>query len=197
MHPDYFSTGYAAVLEKKYNIPVVSVQHHHAHIVSAMAEHGLDEKVIGISMDGTGFGTDGNIWGGEFLVADTSDFTRFTHFDYIPMPGGDKAVEEPWRMAFSYLYKYFGDTFDYHSLPVFRLVDRQKLGSCKRDDSEEYKLPAIIRCRPAVRCCFSSAWDYARLLHLIQRHPCGLNLQLIHETDHVLSFSHRRICCVC
>ena len=127
MHPDYFSSAYASVLEKKHNIPVVEVQHHHAHIVSAMAEHGLDEKVIGISLDGTGYGTDGNTWGGEFLVADTAEFKRFTHFDYIPMPGGDIAVNEPWRMAFSYLYKYFGDTIDYSLLPAFRLVGRQKL----------------------------------------------------------------------
>jgi hydrogenase maturation protein HypF len=127
MHPDYFSTNYASFLGKKHNIPVIRVQHHHAHIVSAMAEHGLDEKVIGISMDGTGYGTDGNTWGGEFLLADNSDFERFTHFDYIPMPGGDMVVEEPWRMAFSYLYKYFGDTIDYDSMTVFRSVDRQRL----------------------------------------------------------------------
>ena len=127
MHPDYFSTNYASFLEKKHNIRVIRVQHHHAHIVAAMAEHGLDEKVIGISMDGTGYGTDGNMWGGEFLLADNSDFERFTHFDYIPMPGGDMVVEEPWRMAFSYLYKYFGDTIDYNSMPVFRSVDRQRL----------------------------------------------------------------------
>ena len=127
LHPDYFSTSYASVLNKMFNIPVVSVQHHHAHIVSAMAEHGLDEKVIGISLDGTGYGTDGNLWGGEFLVADASDFTRFTHFDYVPMPGGDMVVEEPWRTAFSYLYKYFGDTIEYRLLPAFRLIDSQKL----------------------------------------------------------------------
>jgi hydrogenase maturation protein HypF len=127
MHPDYFSTNYASFLGKRHNIRVIRVQHHHAHIVAAMAEHGLDEKVIGISMDGTGYGTDGNMWGGEFLLADNSDFERFTHFDYIPMPGGDMVVEEPWRMAFSYLYKYFGDTIDYNSMPVFRSVDRQRL----------------------------------------------------------------------
>jgi len=127
MHPDYFSTNYASSLGKKYNIPVIRVQHHHAHIVSAMAEHGLDEKVIGISLDGTGYGTDGNTWGGEFLLADAKDFERFTHFDYVPMPGGDKVVEEPWRMAFSYLYKYFGDTFDYNSIPVFRSVETERL----------------------------------------------------------------------
>ncbi len=127
LHPDYFSTEYASLLGKKYNIPVARVQHHHAHIVSCMAEHGLDEKVIGISLDGTGYGTDGNTWGGEFFIADTSDFTRFTHFDYVPMPGGDKVVEEPWRMAFSYLFKYFGDTLLYDSIPVFGSLGNQKL----------------------------------------------------------------------
>ncbi len=141
MHPDYFSTSYASVLGKKHNIPVVSVQHHHAHIVSAISEHGLDEKVIGISMDGTGYGTDGNIWGGEFLVADATDFTRFTHFDYIPMPGGDIVVQEPWRMAFSYIYKYFGDSFDYRSLPVFGLVDRQKLTLVKEMIQNDINCP--------------------------------------------------------
>jgi hydrogenase maturation protein HypF len=127
MHPDYFSTGYASFLAKENKINVIPVQHHHAHIVSAMAENDLDEKVIGISMDGTGFGTDGNMWGGEFLVADASDFKRYTHFDYVAMPGGDRVIEEPWRMALSYLYRYFGDTIDYDSLPVFRSVGRQKL----------------------------------------------------------------------
>ncbi len=131
MHPDYFSTGYASVLAKEFGVRVIAVQHHHAHIVSAMAENSLDEKVIGISMDGTGYGTDGNTWGGEFLVADTSDFVRYSHFDYVPMPGGDRVVDEPWRMAFSYLYKYFGDTIDYYSLPVFRSAGRQKLALVK------------------------------------------------------------------
>jgi hydrogenase maturation protein HypF len=131
LHPDYFSTNYASLLEKENNIRVIRVQHHHAHIVSCMAEHGLDEKVIGISLDGTGFGTDGNIWGGEFLIADTAGFERFTHFDYIPMPGGDRVVEEPWRMAFSYLFRYFGNTIDYDSIPLFRSLKRQKLDLVK------------------------------------------------------------------
>jgi hydrogenase maturation protein HypF len=141
LHPDYFSTAYASVLKEKLNIPVVGVQHHHAHIVSVMAEHGLDEKVIGISMDGTGYGTDGNIWGGEFLVADAADFTRFKHFDCIPMPGGDIVVKEPWRMAFSYIYKYFGDTIDYSLLPVFKLVDRQKLTLVKEMIQNDINCP--------------------------------------------------------
>jgi hydrogenase maturation protein HypF len=127
LHPDYYSTIYASVLEKEMKVPLLKVQHHHAHIVSCMAEHDIDERVIGISMDGTGYGTDGNIWGGEFLIADCERFERFTHFDYIPMPGGDKVVDEPWRMAYSYLFKYFGDSLDYKSMPVFKTVDKLKM----------------------------------------------------------------------
>ncbi|MCF8297484.1 MAG: carbamoyltransferase HypF [Saprospiraceae bacterium] len=107
LHPDYLSTKYA----NESNLKKVAVQHHHAHIASCMAEHNLNETVIGVSFDGTGLGTDGNIWGSEFLLADLNNFTRFTHFDYIPMPGGDKAAKEPWRMAVSYLYKVFGNDF--------------------------------------------------------------------------------------
>lgn len=111
MHPDYLSSQYAASLSGQKKIPLVKVQHHHAHIASCMAEYNLKGKVIGISFDGTGYGTDGNIWGGEFLVADENEFVRYSHFDYVPMPGGDKAAGEPWRMAFSYLYKYRGGNF--------------------------------------------------------------------------------------
>jgi len=122
LHPDYFSSRYASILEKKYNIPLVRVQHHHAHIASCMAEHGLDERVAGVCLDGTGFGTDGHTWGAEFLVADRKEFLRFGHFDYVPMPGGDKAVAEPWRMALSYLYMYFGDTLNYRDIEPFSKI---------------------------------------------------------------------------
>ncbi len=123
LHPDYFSTDYALELKNKLQVPVTGVQHHHAHIASCMAEHGLDEKVIGVSLDGTGYGTDGRIWGGEFFVAGLDDFVRVTHFDYIPMPGGDRAVQEPWRMAYSVLFKYYGDSFDYSTIPAFTARD--------------------------------------------------------------------------
>jgi hydrogenase maturation protein HypF len=123
MHPDYLSSFHAQKLESELNIPLIRVQHHHAHIASCMAEHHLDEKVIGLSMDGTGFGADGNIWGGEFLVADLKEFRRYTHFDYVPLPGANKAVEEPWRMAFSYLYKYFRNEIDYNAIPCFKSVN--------------------------------------------------------------------------
>jgi hydrogenase maturation protein HypF len=129
LHPDYLSGHYAEALERELKIPLFRIQHHHAHIASCMAEHGIDEKVIGISLDGTGFGSDGNIWGGEFMVADLKDFRRFTHFDDIALPGGDKAIDEPWRTAFSYIYKYFGSSFNFKSIPLFNSIDDRKLQS--------------------------------------------------------------------
>lgn len=127
LHPDYFSTRHGEYLENELTIPLFRVQHHHAHIASCMAENGLDEEVIGISLDGTGLGSDHNIWGGEFMIADLKGFIRYSHFDYIPMPGGEKAIEEPWRMAFSYIYHYLGDSFDFASVPLFKSIDPDKL----------------------------------------------------------------------
>jgi hydrogenase maturation protein HypF len=102
LHPDYLATRFAKGLpiEKK-----IGVQHHHAHIASVMAEHHLDGPVIGVSFDGTGYGTDGQIWGGEFLRVEGGTFERVGHLAYVPMPGGEAAIEEPWRMAVSYLQK--------------------------------------------------------------------------------------------
>ncbi|MGD9492419.1 MAG: carbamoyltransferase HypF [Bacteroidales bacterium] len=113
LHPDYLSTRYAA----ESGLPHVKVQHHHAHIASCMAEHGLNDTVMGISFDGTGLGDDGHIWGGEFLICDLNKFKRFSHFEYLPMPGGDKVTKEPWRMAVSYLYHFWGDEFHNFNLP--------------------------------------------------------------------------------
>ncbi len=98
MHPGYLSTKFAENLTGVERIPV---QHHHAHIASVMAEHDLHEPVIGVALDGTGFGQDGTVWGGEFLVADRHDYVRVAHFKQYALPGGNKAVEEPWRMAAS------------------------------------------------------------------------------------------------
>lgn len=102
MHPDYASTDYAST----YNIPVIKVQHHHAHIASCMLENNIKDKVIGVSFDGTGYGTDGKIWGGEFLICDYNDFKRVAHLQYVSMPGGDKAIMEPWRLSVAYILKY-------------------------------------------------------------------------------------------
>lgn len=121
-HPDYLSTKFAIDL----NLPVIEVQHHHAHIASCMAEHGLDEKVIGISMDGTGYGDDGNIWGGEFFTCDLEGFERVTHFEYVPLPGGDAVTKEPWRTAVSYLYKIYGKEFLSLDIPFIKGLDRTR-----------------------------------------------------------------------
>lgn len=105
MHPDYLSTVYAQGLS---DLPRVPVQHHHAHLASCMAENRLEGEVIGVIFDGTGYGTDGTIWGGEYLVGDYRSFRRMGHFREVPMPGGDAAVREPFRMAFAYLHAAFG-----------------------------------------------------------------------------------------
>ena len=101
LHPGYFSTKFARENYKN----VLPVQHHHAHIASVMYEHGLKGPVIGVSFDGTGYGTDGNIWGGEFLVSRGSAFERAGYLKYRMMPGGDKCAREPWRMVLSILGK--------------------------------------------------------------------------------------------
>ncbi|MFH1453734.1 MAG: carbamoyltransferase HypF [Armatimonadota bacterium] len=111
LHPDYLSTQHSY----EQNLPQIGVQHHHAHIAACMCENNLDEKVIGIAWDGTGLGTDGNIWGSEFMIADYNNFERVAHFDYMNLPGGEKAIQEPWRMAFSILYDvYREDLLDFN-----------------------------------------------------------------------------------
>lgn len=101
LHPDYASTRHASRFGDA--IPRRAVQHHHAHMASCMAENGLKEPVIAVTFDGTGFGTDGAIWGGEFLVGDYCGFDRAAHLRYVAMPGGDQAIREPWRMAAAHL----------------------------------------------------------------------------------------------
>jgi hydrogenase maturation protein HypF len=100
LHPGYLSTKYALGLA---GVEKIGVQHHHAHIASCMAENGLTGDVIGVAMDGTGYGLDGAIWGGEFLVASYAGFTRRAHLRYVPLAGGDRAVREPWRSALGYV----------------------------------------------------------------------------------------------
>ena len=101
LHPDYLSTQWAL---RRDGLPRIAVQHHHAHIAAVMAERRLEGPVIGLALDGTGLGTDGTVWGGEVLRVDTAGFQRLGHFRQVLLPGGDKAVKEPWRMALSYLW---------------------------------------------------------------------------------------------
>lgn len=119
LHPEYLSTTFALST----GLPIMQVQHHHAHIASCMAEHGLVEKVIGIAFDGVGLGDDGNIWGGEFMICDLSAYERITYFDYQTMPGGDQATLNPWRMAVSYLHSIYGKDFTRLKLPFLNEID--------------------------------------------------------------------------
>ncbi|MFH1025677.1 MAG: carbamoyltransferase HypF [Nitrospirota bacterium] len=100
LHPMYLSTQWALRQE---GIKKICIQHHYAHVASVMAERGIKDKVIGVSFDGTGYGTDGNLWGGEFLIADIRGFRRAGHLKYTPLPGGENAIHEPWRIAVSYI----------------------------------------------------------------------------------------------
>lgn len=125
LHPDYLSTRYA--LETR--LPLMQVQHHHAHAASVMAEHGLSEKVIGLAFDGTGLGTDGHIWGSEVLVADFIGFRRISHFEYLPVPGGDLASKQVWRSGLAYLISAFPGEWESLPIPLIKNRDRNQLNS--------------------------------------------------------------------
>jgi len=124
LHPDYLSTGFALELD---GLEKISVQHHHAHVAACMAENHLRDRVIGVAFDGTGYGTDGQIWGGEFLVADLDGFERRAHFRYVPLPGGDKAIREPWRAALSYLIETFGEQRAWPDIQLLSAIPAKKL----------------------------------------------------------------------
>jgi hydrogenase maturation protein HypF len=124
LHPEYLSSKWA--LERA-GVPLVKVQHHHAHVVSAMAEHHLEGEVIGVACDGTGYGDDGCIWGGEVLVADEKDFRRAGRLEYVPLPGGGAAIREPWRMALSWLEISFGTDAAGLDLEMLSRQDQDKL----------------------------------------------------------------------
>lgn len=123
MHPGYMSTDYAMAQ----GIKKIGVQHHHAHAAACMAENDIDGEVIAVTLDGTGLGTDGHVWGGEVLLCTQRDFKRKAHLSYIKMPGGDRAVLEPWRMAASVLYNAFGDDFLNLDIPYIKEIKKEKL----------------------------------------------------------------------
>ena len=120
LHPNYNSTEYAL----KYDTVKIPVQHHHAHIASCMVENNIKNKAIGISFDGTGYGTDGKIWGSEFLVCDLLNFDRIAHLDYIKIPGGEISIKEPWRMAVSYIHKLYKNGIKIHNLSLNEVITK-------------------------------------------------------------------------
>jgi hydrogenase maturation protein HypF len=123
LHPNYLSTRFALECS---GVVKIGIQHHHAHVAACMAENRLRDKVIGVAFDGTGYGSDGQIWGGEFLIADYGGFERRAHFRYVPLPGGDQAVREPWRAALSYLAQALGDPRGWPELPLLGAVPARK-----------------------------------------------------------------------
>ena len=106
LHPEYLPSKWARETARAKGLPLVEVQHHHAHVASAMAEHGLEGPVVGFAFDGTGYGADGAVWGGEALIANLADFERLANFAYVPMPGGAAAIRNPLRMAYGALWAF-------------------------------------------------------------------------------------------
>jgi hydrogenase maturation protein HypF len=143
LHPGYFSTQWA---HKQSGVRLIGIQHHHAHLVSCMAENHLEDKVIGFALDGTGYGEDGRIWGGEVLVAGFRDFERAAHFEYLPLPGSSAAIHEPWRMAVSYLAHYFGRDFLAMPIPFVRQLDPAKTDFLLQMMDRNLNSPLISSC---------------------------------------------------
>jgi hydrogenase maturation protein HypF len=131
LHPAYLSTQFVLDPPPDFDWVLESlkmpVQHHHAHVASCLAEKGLRGKVIGVALDGTGYGEDGTIWGGEVLVADLQRAERCAHLEQVALPGGDLAIREPWRMALAYIQAVFGDAWRDHLPPALKRISEQKL----------------------------------------------------------------------
>jgi hydrogenase maturation protein HypF len=127
LHPDYLATRYAQQRAERERLPLFGVQHHHAHIAACMAENKLDgsHPIIGVAFDGTGYGDDGAIWGGEFLVADYNNYRRAIHLDYFPLPGGDTAIKQPARTALALLWS-LGLEWDERLQSVTEFQDRDR-----------------------------------------------------------------------
>jgi len=185
MHPEYISTKTGLSFG---DIPIVKVQHHHAHIASCMTEHYLDEKVIGIALDGTGYGSDGNIWGGEFLLCDLNDFERITHFKYLPLPGGDMAAEEPWRMAVSYLYNVYGVDFLALELPVLKQIDPEKIRLIVQMIDKKINCP-LTSGAGRLFDCVASLLDLVQVASFQAEGPMRLEALVRHDCNESYSYS--------
>jgi hydrogenase maturation protein HypF len=138
LHPDYLSTRYAHGVS---GAIAVGVQHHHAHVASAMAEHGLLGPVLGLAFDGTGYGTDGTAWGGEVLVADYAEFTRLATFRPLPLAGGDVAIRQPWRTALAMIDDAFDGEAPVDGLALFRRIAPADLDVVRRMIQRGFNAP--------------------------------------------------------
>jgi hydrogenase maturation protein HypF len=139
MHPEYLPTKYAKELAAKEGLKLCGVQHHHAHIASCLADNGVKGPVIGVALDGTGYGTDGNIWGGEFMVADYKSFKRAAYLEYLPLAGGALAIKKPYRTAIGYMLA-LGIELDKH-LPFLKQVNTGEITIIKNQVEKGFNAP--------------------------------------------------------
>jgi hydrogenase maturation protein HypF len=146
MHPNYLATRYALEIAEQRDLRKVPVQHHHAHVASCMAENGVTDPVIGVAFDGTGYGTDGRIWGGEFLLADFRRFRRLAHFKYVPLPGGEAAIKRPYRMAVSHLLSALGEEALELPLPLWSMLEPGELALVRRLIASSVNSPLTSSC---------------------------------------------------
>jgi len=142
LHPGYTSHQWG----REQELPVIQVQHHHAHLASCLADNRVNEKTLGVICDGTGLGTDGNIWGMEFLLGDFADFERLAHLEYIPLPGGEKAVKEPLTMTISYLYQYLGKEKVIEAQKYFSDISLQEINLIITQIEKKINTPLTSSC---------------------------------------------------
>jgi hydrogenase maturation protein HypF len=128
LHPDYTSTQIIRenLASSIKDCRLFAIQHHHAHIAACLLEHNIRSKVIGVAFDGTGFGLDNNLWGGEFFIADFKNCQRVAHLEYLPLIGGEQAILEPWRLTWAMLYRIYGDKFLNLKIDFLKIVDKNK-----------------------------------------------------------------------
>ncbi|MFZ0929996.1 MAG: carbamoyltransferase HypF [Syntrophobacteraceae bacterium] len=173
LHPDYLNTQWAL---KRQDLPRMAAQHHHAHIAAVMAERGLEGPVIGLALDGTGFGTDGTIWGGEILRVDNLGFERLGHFRLVPLPGGAKAIKEPWRTALSYLWSIDPDDVERRYADLLTVWPKREARSRKQGAGDArvilQMLSRRLNCPPTSSC--GRLFDAAAAL-------CGVRLFVNYE----------------
>ncbi|MBN1445735.1 MAG: carbamoyltransferase HypF [Candidatus Omnitrophica bacterium] len=144
LHPDYITTQFALETAKKEKLPAIGVQHHHAHIASCMIENQLkNKKVIGIAMDGTGYGEDGDIRGAEIMLADYQGYERLAFLDYTQLPGGEKAITEVWRSGAAFLHRAYGSDFHRLKIPFLEQIDKKRVSAVKE------MLENNVNCPPA------------------------------------------------
>jgi hydrogenase maturation protein HypF len=141
MHPEYLPTKYAIEQAEKTGFQPVPVQHHHAHIASCLADNGVEGPVIGLAFDGTGYGADGQIWGGEFMVADYKGFKRVGQLEYLPLPGGSAAIRKPYRIALGYIFALLGENALDSRLGFLSKIDRVELDLVRKQVESNLNSP--------------------------------------------------------